>query len=170
MRHAQKIRTAVASLLVITAGCDQRTPGNFLADSAEPSENAQTSASNAAPAAEPAMAAVSRADIEAELDPGAGCSLVEDGRNLLVAVEGDAIAKPNGTTLHFQFEGGLVEGDALQLFEGGAFTGHGITITVDPAETEGQQIEELIVKPANVTVARDTRRPETLAAEWQCGS
>lgn len=126
-------------------------------------ENAAEPAPPAAPP--PEMGAIGMADIEAELAPGSGCSLVYDGKDLLVAVDGDAIAKPNGTTLHFDFEG-----DLAALFAGGAFTAQGITITVTPAETEGQRIDELNIKPATATVERADGGRVRFEAEWQCGS
>lgn len=148
-----------ALLCVALAACSPDAPeANVVAE-----ENAPAPPRPAAPP--PEMGAIGMADIEAELAPGAGCSIVHDGRNLLVAVDGDAIAKPNGTTLHFDFEG-----DLEALFAGGAFTGQGITITVSPAETEGQQIEELNVKPASVTIAGEDGARTRFEAEWQCGS
>jgi hypothetical protein len=114
----------------------------------------------------PTLAPVSYADIEAELEAGAGCSIEDDGKALLVAVEGDAIALPNGTLRHFEFEGDL---DAL--WDGGTFTAGVFSITVTPDQGEGEQIEEVLVKPATVVIREEGQDGETeMRAEWHCGS
>ena len=115
---------------------------------------------------EPVLAPISYAVIEAELEAGAGCSVVEDGKALLVAVEGDAIALPNGTMRHFEFDG---EPDAL--WDGGTFTAGAISIEVTPGDGEGEMLETVNVKPATVTVREDGQDGETqLRAEWHCGA
>jgi len=114
----------------------------------------------------PALAAVARVDIEAELEPGAGCSVEQDGKSLLVAVEGDAIARPYGTLRHFAFEG-----DLDVLWDGGEFTAGAITIIVTPEEGEGEQIDTVTVKQASVIVRDDGQQGEAeLRAEWHCGA
>jgi len=114
---------------------------------------------------EPVLAPIFNAVIEAELEAGAGCSVVEDGKALLVAVEGDAIAKPNGTMRHFEFDGGP---DAL--WDGGTFTAGVISIEVRSADGKGERIETVTVKPAMVVVREDGQNGETeLRAEWHCG-
>jgi len=114
----------------------------------------------------PALAPISYADIEAELEAGAGCSIEDDGKALLVAVEGDAIALPNGTLRHFEFDG-----DFDVLWDGGTFTAGVISITVTPGEGEGEQIEGVLVKPATVVVHEDGQDGETeMRAEWHCGA
>ncbi|MBC2778188.1 hypothetical protein [Parasphingopyxis marina] len=114
----------------------------------------------------PALAAVARVDIEAELEPGAGCSVEQDGKSLLVAVEGDAIARPYGTLRHFAFAGDL---DAL--WDGGEFTAGAITIVVTPEDGEGEQIDTVTVKQASVRVREDGQEGEAeLRAEWHCGA
>ncbi|MGJ8537872.1 MAG: hypothetical protein ACSHW2_12015 [Parasphingopyxis sp.] len=116
--------------------------------------------------AAPELAPISYADIEAELEAGAGCSVEADGKALLVAVEGDAIALPNGTLRHFEFDGDL---DAL--WDGGTFTAGVFSITVTPGEGEGEQIEEVRVKPATVVIREEGQDGETeMRAEWHCGS
>lgn len=112
------------------------------------------------------LASISYAEIETELESGAGCSVVEDGKALLVAVEGDAIAKPNGTMRHFEFAGDL---DAL--WDGGTFTAGAISIRVTPMDVEGERIDEVVSKPATVIVSEDGRDGQTeIRAEWQCGA
>jgi hypothetical protein len=114
----------------------------------------------------PALAAVARADIEAELEPGAGCSVEQDGKSLLVAIEGDAIARPYGTLRHFAFDGDL---DAL--WDGGDFTAGAITITVMPDEGEGEQIDEVTMRPARIVVREEGQEGEAeILAEWHCGA
>lgn len=114
----------------------------------------------------PALAPVSYADIEAELEAGAGCSIEDDGKALLVAVEGDAIALPNGTLRHFEFDG-----DFDALWDGGTFTAGVISIVVTPGEGEGEQIEGVLVKPATVVIREDGQDGETeMRAEWHCGA
>ena len=115
---------------------------------------------------EPVLAPISNAVIEAELEAGAGCSVVEDGKALLVAVEGDAIALPNGTMRHFEFGG-----EPETLWEGGTFVAGAISIEVAPAEGEGEMLETVNVKPATVTVREDGQEGETqMRAEWHCGA
>lgn len=114
----------------------------------------------------PILAPVSYAEIETELEAGAGCSIVDDGKALLVAVEGDAIALPNGTLRHFEFDG-----EAEALWDGGTFTAGVISIRVSLGEGEGEQIDEVLVKPATVTIREDGQDAETeMRAEWHCGS
>lgn len=115
----------------------------------------------------PELAPVSRAEIEAELEPGAGCSLEDDGKLLLVAVEGDAIARPNGTLRHFAFDG-----DLNALWDGGVFTAGAITITVERSEGEGERIDEVTSWPAVATVAEEGRSSDAVyeAASWECGT
>lgn len=112
------------------------------------------------------LAPLTQAEIEGELEPGAGCSVEQDGKALLVAVEADAIARPYGTLRHFEHAGGL---EALQ--DGGTFTAGAITITVTPEEGEGEQLGEVLVKRATVTM-HEEGQPDSLAirAEWHCGA
>lgn len=119
-----------------------------------------------APEVAPVLAAVSYADIEAELEAGAGCSIEQDGKALLVAVEDDAIALPNGTLRHFEFDG-----DFDALWDGGTFTAGAISIVVTPGSGEGEQVGEVLVKPATVMVREAGQDGETeMRAEWHCGS
>ena len=114
----------------------------------------------------PVLAPLSFTDIEAELEPGAGCSVVADGKALLVAVEGDAIAQPYGTLRHFEFDG-----DFETLGEGGSFTAGVITIVVTPEEGEGEQIETQLVRSAVVTISEEGQEGEAeIRGEWQCGA
>lgn len=114
----------------------------------------------------PVLAPISYADIEAELEAGAGCSIEDDGKALLVAVEGDAIALPNGTLRHFEFDG-----DVDALWDGGTFIAGVISIAVSPGEGEGEQIEGVLVKPATVVIREDGQDGETeMRAEWHCGA
>lgn len=114
----------------------------------------------------PALAPISRVEIEAELEPGAGCSVESDGKALLVVVEGDSIARPYGTLRHFEFDG---EGDAF--WEGGTFTAGAISIAVERGEGEGEQIEGLTVWPATVTVSEEGQSGRAVFddVEWHCG-
>lgn len=114
----------------------------------------------------PALEPLSLADIEAELEPGAGCSLVEDGKALLVAIDGDSIARPYGTLRHFEFAGGLDE-----LTEGGSFTAGVITIVVTLGEDEGEMVETQLVRPATAVIREDGQEGEAqIRGEWQCGA
>lgn len=114
----------------------------------------------------PVLAPLSFTDIEAELEAGAGCSVVADGKALLVAIDGDAIAQPYGTLRHFEFDG---EFEALG--DGGSFTAGVITIVVEPEEGEGEQIETQLVRPAVVTIREDGQEGEAeIRGEWQCGA
>lgn len=115
----------------------------------------------------PALAPVSRAELEAELEAGAGCSLEEDGKLLLVAVDGDAIARPHGTLRHFTFDGDL---DAL--WEGGTFTAGVISVTIERGEGEGEQIEGVTAWPAIATIAEEGQDGSAVYEDvtWECGA
>lgn len=114
----------------------------------------------------PVLAPISNAMIEAELEAGAGCSVVEDGKALLVAVAGDAIALPNGTMRHFEFGG-----DADTLWDGGPFTAGVISIEVTPEDGEGELIEAVTVKTATVVVREEGQDVAAeIRAEWHCGA
>ena len=122
--------------------------------------------------AEPVLAGIAYADIEAELEAGAGCSVEQDGKNLLTAVEGDAIAKPYGTLRHFEFtpHEESENGELDALWGGGTFTAGAITIAVTPEEGEGEQIGEVNEREAEVVFTEEGQPSQTIAATWQCGS
>lgn len=142
------------------------TTNGMTDDAVEDSPQLLTPVDTPPPVELPVLAPISYAVIEAELEAGAGCSVVEDGKALLVAVEGDAIAQPNGTMRHFEFDG---EPDGL--WDGGTFTAGAISITVTPGEGEGEQIEGALVKPASVLVREEGQNGETeMRAEWHCGA
>ncbi|QLC23791.1 hypothetical protein HFP57_01240 [Parasphingopyxis algicola] len=142
------------------------TTNGMTDEAAEDSPQLLTPVDTPPPVELPVLAPISYAVIEAELEAGAGCSVVEDGKALLVAVEGDAIAQPNGTMRHFAFDG---EPDAL--WDGGTFTAGVFSIEVTPGEGEGEQIEGVLVKPASVLVREEGQEGETeIRAEWHCGA
>ncbi|MEM8696702.1 MAG: hypothetical protein AAGE05_11835 [Pseudomonadota bacterium] len=114
----------------------------------------------------PALGPISYAEIEVELEPGAGCSAFDDGKALLVAVEGDAIARPYGTMRHFEFDG-----DFDALWDGGTFTAGAITIIVTPEDGEGERVETQLVKSASILIREEGQEDEVeMRAEWLCGA
>lgn len=126
----------------------------------------------------PALAPLSQAEIEAELEAGGGCSVEQDGKALLVAVDGDAIARPYGTMRHFSF-GRAGEGEEYEapsgsqldaLYDGGVFRAGAITVTVVPEEGDGEQIGEVLVKTALVTISEENEGTGEIRAEWHCGA
>lgn len=122
---------------------------------------------------EPLLAGIAYADIEAALEPGAGCHIEQDGKNLLTAVAEDAIAKPYGTLRHFAFESAAEdpEGALDALWAGGVFTAGAIAVTVTPADGEGEQVEEVNIRAAEVRFAEEGQPDEQVfAATWRCGS
>lgn len=157
------------------AGCER-------VDQGEPAEPETAEAGGEAPRLtpvdgppapeEPLLAGLAYADIEAELEPGAGCHAEQDGKNLLTAIDGDAIAKPYGTLRHFEFAGaGEQERGPDALWHGGSFTAGAITVTVAPAEGEGEQIGEVTVREAEIAFSEEGQPgARTLTATWQCGS
>ena len=141
------------------------------------------------PVEAPTLGALAQADIEAGLGEEPGCSLIQDGRNLLSAIEGDAIAKPYGTVRHFEFadsgegeaatdgQAGMAraEGDSEEpdadLEEGGRFVAGTISVAIVPTEPREEQIGAVRFRQVAVTVReRGVEAPARFAAEWHCGA
>lgn len=167
MKKNWLIVAAALALMSCSSGSADDADRDAAADAGETDEASKLTPVDAEPIDEaPLLGPVSTIEIEAELEPGAGCSVEADGKALLVAVEGDAIAHPYGTLRHFTFAG-----DPDALWDGGAFTAGAITITVRPGEGEGEQIGEVLVKPARVTVREEGQVEQgEIAAEWRCGA
>ncbi len=155
---------------LILAGCNEPA-GEPDARDATPTENSEPQTLtpvDAAPEIEqPALGPISRAEIEAELMSGAGCSVEDDGKALLVAVDEDAIAEPYGTLRHFRFEG-----ETGEFSEGGVFVAGAISVTVEPADVEAEQVaEEAFSRPARITMREEGLSEDfVLEASWVCGS
>jgi len=112
----------------------------------------------------PDLEAIGREEIERELAPGAGCDLSQDGRYLLVAVTGDAIAKVRGRIVHLRADGPVGP-------TGGFFRGPGITISVGRKTDTGRRIDEVTSWPAEVAIlAENIRERNRLEAVWSCGA
>jgi hypothetical protein len=161
-----------ATLFVLVSACSDRLDSdtevtvNGVSDSEAETPSRLTPVDTEPVVEAPALAPLSRAEIEAELEPGAGCSVEEDGKALLVAVDGDAIARPHGTLRHFAFAGDL---EALQ--GGGVFHAGVITITVTPVAGEGEQVEGVLVRSTTVLIQEQGQEGETeMRAEWHCGA
>ncbi|HEY0627158.1 MAG TPA: hypothetical protein VGD10_10555 [Allosphingosinicella sp.] len=110
-----------------------------------------------------ALGALSRADIESELESGAGCSLRADRDELLVAVQGDAIARPANKLIHLAFKGN-------ELYEGGTFSREDFSIEVRPLESHGTKTgDEEMTRDAAVTI-REPGKVREMQARWSCGA
>jgi hypothetical protein len=108
------------------------------------------------------LSPLSRAEIERELESGAGCSI--DGP-LLVAVDGDAIVKEGGRVRHLKPEAT----DLQALFRGGRFVGEGLVVEVR-RELELKRQDELISWQATLDVKRGRRGYTTYHMQWSCGA
>jgi len=121
----------------------------------------------ATPEPAPALKRVSRFDVERELSPGAGCELIHDGAAMLVAVVGDAIARPADKLVHLRRSGT----DLGSLARGGRFEAGdlSITITIDPAARPSKPVGETQGRPAQVTVTQGSASVD-FDARWTCGA
>lgn len=118
------------------------------------------------PTAVAKLGVISRADIERELQPGAGCALHTDAGQVLVAVIGDAIARPANALVHLKHDGTSFN----QLFEGGRFSKEDFSIAIMPTESHATNTgEEETTRRVSVTVS-DGGTSEQLSGRWVCGS
>ena len=167
--------------MLLVAGCTQPDgeAAESEAESGEETESAQAlTPVDTEPVTEaPALAPLSRAEIEAELEAGAGCSLQQDGKALLVAVDGDAIARPYGTLRHMTFEvpqeTGSDEERASELdalWDGGNFHAGTIRILVDVEDGEGETVGEVTYRNARVTITEEAEGSGEMEGEWHCGA
>jgi hypothetical protein len=108
---------------------------------------------------------LTRAEIEGQLEPGAGCDISRNGQPLLVAVAEAAIARVNGRIVR------LVPGGPVGP-SGGFFTGPGVRISVGRASEEGRVSDETTSWPAQVSARNpaDEAGPTTFDAVWTCGA
>ena len=121
----------------------------------------------AAPDPAPTLERVTRFDIERELSPGAGCELARDGSPLLVAVVGDAIAKPADKLVRLRRSGTDLGSLALGgRFEAGDLS---ITVTIDPAGAPAEPVSETGGRPAQVTVTKGAAS-EDFDGLWTCAA
>ncbi len=160
----------MGGVALILAGCTEPAgqPDASDATRADDSETQTLTPVDAAPEIEqPALGPISRAEIEAELMPGAGCSVEDDGKALLVAVDEDAIAEPYGTLRHFRFDG-----ETGAFSEGGVFVAGAISVTIEPADVEAERVgEEAFSRPARITMREEGQSEDfVLEAAWVCGS
>ncbi len=169
----------IAAVLLI-AGCTQPEGGEAAEETAageEEPEQALTPVDTEPAVEAPALAPLSQAEIEAELEAGAGCSLEQDGKALLVAVEGDAIARPYGTLRHMTFEvpqrtgnDGERPSELNALYDGGSFHAGAIRIQVLPEEGEGETIGEVTFRNARVVITEENEGSGEMEGEWHCGA
>lgn len=102
-------------------------------------------------------------EADRELAAGAGCDLILGDRLLLVAVEGDAIAKVGGRIVHLTTDsltpsGGFFKSDAVTI---------SIGITSDRAVVEGETARW----PADVAIRKTgAEKPTQVKASWRCGA
>jgi hypothetical protein len=111
----------------------------------------------------PVLQPLARQDYENELASGAGCTLRKRGRDLIVAVVGDAVAKVDGRVVHLSGGGSnfnnLVQGGRYS--DGGLFIDLGLMMRPIPGVTSSTRAEVRIER------GEEWSRFE---AEWICGS
>ena len=162
--------------LVAAVGLVMLTACSPAGESESAGSGDSTTAGAAAPAAiekvatiepVPPLERISRFDAERELSPGAGCELLRDGAPIMIAVAGDAIAKPGDKLVHLRRNGT----DVASLGRGGRFEDGelSITVTIDPAGTPAEPQGETQGRPAQVTVTQATAS-EDFDAQWTCGA
>lgn len=172
--------SAAALLGVAVAGCGDRTdpaadpmPGNevLLGDDRGGIPSAGNPLPELPPPRPPApdeggLRPLSRADIERELEPGAGCSLDDSGRGpLLVAVEGDAIVDQRGRIVHLKPEARTLGA----LMRGGRFTGDGLVLEID-REHQVEQEGEVTTWQATLRMRRGKLGFTSFHHRWSCGA
>jgi len=119
-----------------------------------------------APPGLPGLLPLTEAQVEAELDSGASCTLTDGGPPLLVAMPGDAIINDRGTIVHLKPDAGDWNG----LIQGGAFVGKSVTVVVHPG-AEVARYEEVIEYDAGTSVVRGGRGYSVShGPRWACGA
>lgn len=110
---------------------------------------------------------ITRAAIERELEPGAGCSLDGNGTSgpLLVAVTDDAIVNLAGRIVHLKPKAA----DLATLFRGGQFVGQGVTVEVD-REGEVERADEVTTWQATLHVRSGDTGFTSFHHRWSCGA
>lgn len=166
---------AALLLAAALAGCSQDgTPGQQqFPNMVMVGEEEDSSASLGAPPAAPpppdiaTLRPIGRADIERELESGAGCSLDGTGTAgpLLVAVAGDAIVNAGGRIVHLE----PVAGDLSELFRGGRFAGPNMTVLV---EREGvvERVDEVTTWQATLRIQAGKTSFASFHHRWSCGA
>jgi hypothetical protein len=102
------------------------------------------------------------ADVQRELEPGAGCELRTLSGMLLVATGKAAIARPRNKLTKLRFEGN-------ELWNGGAFRAGDLAITISPLARDGKVVDEVTSRPAQAVIDADGKR-DTLSGQWDCGA
>ena len=110
---------------------------------------------------------LSRADIERELEPGAGCSLDGDDQRgpLMVAVAGDAIINDAGKIVHLR----SLARDLRELSKGGHFEGGGLQLEIEREHTI-ERMDEVTTWQATLRVARGPVGVTSFHHRWSCGA
>jgi hypothetical protein len=109
---------------------------------------------------------LTRAEAERELASGAGCTLSDNGHDVMIAVLGDAIVKVGGRIVHLK--PAATSWNALA--EGGRFSGGGIEVDVDAGAIVGRE-DEVVVRDASVGVTRGgAGEAVSHGPRWSCGA
>ena len=120
-------------------------------------------APNAAPTV---LQPIVRADWSDRLESGAGCNLSVDGRDYVVVVVGDGVARIGGYVVDLT---GVPE-TYNAMAEGGRFAGGGATVEIVPSAGPGEDVGggTTFTLPAQVTVTSGGTT-ERFDADWICG-
>lgn len=112
------------------------------------------------------LQALNRGEIETNLESGAGCTLSEGDRDLMVAVLGAAVVKLGDETVHLKPEASTLN----DMFEGGRFAGNGVSVEVIPGVAATQH-DEVISRAAIATATVQGQRIDMPAdVKWDCGA
>ena len=113
----------------------------------------------------PALVEIAPADLQRELEPGAGCDFSEGGRLLFAATTGDAFAKVNGLPVQFGASGPTGP-------TGGFWVTDRFSLSIGRL-ADGGAVDETTSWPARL-VLTDRRRDENnvlrLEGAWRCGA
>lgn len=119
-----------------------------------------------APPSLPGLLPLTEAQISAELDSGASCTLSDGGPPLMVAMLGGAVVNDRGRITHLKPEAK----DWNALSEGGRFAGGDLIIEVDAGQVVARH-EELVERDASVSIKRGNRGfGVSHGPRWACGS
>ena len=160
-----KAVAAAAAMLVLSAcGASEQGQSNAsLSDIANVS-GLELETEDVPPVPAPRLEPLSRAEIEREISAGAGCDLSRDGRILLVAVGGEAIAKADGRIVRLRAEGSVEPNGAY-------FASDALRVSIGRASQEGRALDETTSWPARAAVSSPASdAPDEFDGSWTCGA
>lgn len=158
-----------AALAVILAGCggaEEPPPDNSeLAERIENVSEIRPRPKQEAPG--PSLIAITREDVAAMLESGAGCEFSEGGRLLFAATaSGQGLARVNGLAERFTASGPVGQ-------SGGFFVTERWSLSIGRLADQGPPVEQTTSWPARLVVTdrrRDDNRTLRLEGSWRCGA